>query len=88
MIDINKLAEAMILFTHLPNITVEEREDNFVVCGEDEGYIPHLYHFEGKYGIDWIGSEGDTLHYINGDTPEDAIIKAYTWCKDNKLINN
>ena len=72
----------------LPCITIEEKADNFVVCEKDCGYIPHLYEFEDQYGIDWIGEEGDSLHYINGITPEQAIRHAFKWCLDKGLITN
>lgn len=87
MIDIQKLAEAMILFTKLPCINIYFEEGPIQTCEEDEGYIPHLYKFEGKYVIDWIGSEDDSLHRINGKTPEDAIHNAFNWCVENKLIS-
>ena len=81
-------ADEFLLFIQLPCITIEEKADNFVVCEKDCGYIPHLYAFEDQYGIDWIGEEGDTLHYINGLTPEKAIRNAFKWCLDKGLITN
>lgn len=81
-------ADEFLLFMQLPCITVEERADNFVVCEKDCGYIPHLYEFEGQYGIDWIGEEGDTLHYIIGITPDQAIRNAFKWCLNKGLITN
>lgn len=81
-------ADELLLFTQLPCITIEEKYDNFVVCEKDCGYIPHLYAFEGGYGIDWIGEEGDTLNYISGITPEQAIRNAFKWCLDKGLITN
>ena len=81
-------ADELLLFTQLPCITIEEKADNFVVCEKDCGYIPHLYPFEGEYGIDWIGEEGDSLHYVNGITPEKAIRNAFKWCLDKGLITN
>lgn len=67
---------------------LEEKADNFVVCEKHHGYIPQLYCFEDKYAIDWIGDEGDSLHYINGITPEQAIRNAFKWCLDKGLITN
>ena len=81
-------ADEFLLFTQLPCITIEEEYDNFVVCEKDCGYIPHLYYYEDKYGIDWIGDEGDSIQYINGITPEQAIRKAFKWCLDKGLITN
>lgn len=81
-------ADEFLLFIQLPCITIEEKADNFVVCEKDHGYIPQLYGFEDTYAIDWIGDEGDTLHYINGITPEQAIRHAFKWCLDKGLITN
>ena len=47
---------------------------------DDWGYTPNLYHFDGMWLVDWIHcEEGDSLTSFNGDTPEDAIEKAYKW---------
>ena len=81
-------ADEFLLFIQLPCITIEEKDDNFVVCEKDCGYIPHLYSFEGEYCIDWIGEEGDSLHYVNSLTPEQAIRKAFKWCLYKGLITN
>ena len=81
-------ADEFLLFIQLPCITIEEKDNNFVVCEKDRGYIPQLYGFEGKYAIDWIGDEGDSIHYINGITPEQAIRNAFKWCLDKGLITN
>lgn len=81
-------ADEFLLFTQLPCITIEEESDNFVVCEKDCGYIPHLYYFGDQYGINWIGEEGDSLHYIDGITPEQAIRNAFKWCLDKGLITN
>lgn len=81
-------ADEFLLFTQLPCITIEEKADNFVVCEKDRGYIPHLYCYEYQYRIDWIGDEGDSLHYINGVTTDQAIRNAFKWCLDKGLITN
>ena len=81
-------ADEFLLFMQLPCITIKEKFDNFVVCEKDCGYIPHLYYFEDKYGIDWISEEGDTIQYISGITPEQAIRNAFKWCLDKGLITN
>ena len=81
-------ADELLLFTQLPCITIEEKFDNFVVCEKDCGYIPHLYYYEDQYGIDWIGDEGDSIKYINGITPDQAIKKAFKWCLNRGLITN
>ena len=81
-------ADELLLFMQLPCITIEEKFDNFVLCEKDCGYIPHLYYYEDQYGIDWIGDEGDSIKYINGITPDQAIRKAFKWCLNRGLITN
>lgn len=81
-------ADEFLLFSQLPCITIKEKFDNFVVCEKDCGYIPHLYYFEDQYGIDWISEEGDTIQYISGITPEQAIRNAFKWCLTKGLITN
>lgn len=81
-------ADELLLFTQLPYITIKEKFDNFVVCEKDYGYIPHLYYYEDQYGIDWISDEGDSIQYISGITPDQAIRKAFKWCLDRGLITN
>ena len=47
---------------------------------EDWGYAPNLYHFDGSWHVDWIScEEGDSIYGFTGETPEDAIDKAYDW---------
>lgn len=74
------------LFTQLPCINIYE-EGEFTTCPEDEGYIPQLYKYEGKYGIDWVSNEGDSIKYITDETPQKAIQSAFNWCVENKLIS-
>lgn len=81
-------ADELLLFIQLPCITIEEKADNFVVCEKDCGYIPNLHYYEDQYGINWIGDEGDSIKYISGITPEQAIRKAFKWCLDRGLITN
>ena len=47
---------------------------------EDWGYTPNLYHFDGSWHVDWIScEEGDSVYGFTGETPEEAIDKAYEW---------
>ena len=47
---------------------------------DDWGYAPNLYHFDGDWHVTWIHcEEGDGLDDFIGDTPEEAINKAYEW---------
>ena len=81
-------ADALLLFTQLPCITIEEKPDNFVVCEECCGCVPHLYAINSQYAIDWVDEEGLCIRYIKGTTPEQAIRNAFKWCLDKGLITN
>lgn len=81
-------ADELLLFTQLPCITIEEKPDNFVVCEECYGYVPHLYAINSQYAIDWVDEEGLCIRYIKGVTPEKAIRNAFKWCLDKGLITN
>lgn len=81
-------ADELLLFTQLPCITIEGKADNFVVCDECYGYVPHLYAINSQYAIDWVDEEGLCIRYIKGITPEQAIRNAFKWCLDKGLITN
>lgn len=60
------------MFKELPHVNV-----NYEVVN-DWGYTPNLYHFDGKWFVDWIHcEEGDSLFSYQGDSPEEAITNAY-----------
>lgn len=47
---------------------------------EDWGYAPNLYFFDGMWHISWIScGEGDSIKDFEGNTPKEAIDKAYNW---------
>ena len=74
-------------FALLPNISMfEEGELTKVDKEQDEGYTPTLYWYDKAYCVDWIGEENDTILGFNGDTPEEAINKAFDFCLSEKLI--
>lgn len=55
---------------------------------DDWGYAPNLYHFDGDWHVTWIHcEEGDGLDDFEGNTPEEAINKAYEWFH-NKFSND
>lgn len=81
-------ADELLLFTQLPCITIEEKPDNFVVCEEYCGCVPHLYAINSQYAIDWVDEEGLCIRYIKDTTPEKAIRNAFKWCLDKGLITN
>ena len=81
-------ADELLLFTQLPCITIEEKSDNFVVCAQCCGCVPHLYAIGPQYAIDWVDEEGVCIRYIKGNTPEQAIRNAFKWCLDKGLITN
>ena len=84
--DKSKLS-ALEKFALLPNVTIfEEGELTKVDKEQDEGYTPTLYWYDKAYCVDWIGEENDTILGFNGDTPEEAINKAFDFCLSEKLI--
>lgn len=55
---------------------------------DDWGYAPNLYHFDGDWHVTWIHcEEGDGLNDFVGETPEEAINKAYEWVQNEFKIN-
>ena len=81
-------ADELLLFTQLPCITIEKKSDNFVVCGQYCGCVPHLYTIGSQYAIDWVDEDGICIRYIKGITPDKAIRNAFKWCLDEGLITN
>lgn len=74
-------------FTLLHNITIfEEGEFTKVDKEQDEGYTPTLYWYDRAYCLDWMSEENDIILGFNGDTPEEAINKAFDFCLSEKLI--
>jgi hypothetical protein len=84
--DKSKLS-ALEKFVLLPNITMfEEGELTKVDKQQDEGYTPTLYYYNKNYQVEWIDDENDAICNITGDTPEEAINKAFNFCLSEKLI--
>ena len=84
--DKNKLT-ALEKFALLPNITMfEEGELTKVDKQQDEGYTPTLYYYNKNYQVEWINDENNAICNITGDTPEEAIDKAFDFCLSEKLI--
>jgi len=47
---------------------------------QDWGYAPNLYFFDTMWHVSWIScEEGDGIKDFDGNTPEEAIDKAYNW---------
>lgn len=86
VINVNKLAEAMIMFTLLPSINIIDKADNFVV--DKNGAKPILVHEDdNEYAVMWVDDEFCTIKDFESDTPETAIKIAFNWCVENKLIS-
>jgi hypothetical protein len=67
--------EALDKFKTLQHITGDMKS-----TVEDWGYAPNLYQFDGSWHVDWIScEEGDSVKGFTGETPEEAIDKAYNW---------
>ena len=75
--NLNELKGGFALFKELPYI-----DSNKIVVMDGWGYVPSLYHFDGSWVVDWLHSEdGDSLVSFFADTPEEAIQKAWEFCK-------
>lgn len=86
VINVNGLAEAMLMFTLLPSISVIDKADNFVV--DKNGAKPILVHEgDNEYAVMWVDDEFWTIKDFKADTPEKVIKIAYNWCVENRLIS-
>lgn len=86
VINVNGLAEAMLMFTLLPSISVIDKADNFVV--DKNGAKPILVHEgDNEYAVMWVDDEFWTIKDFKADTPEKVIKIAYNWCVEIKLIS-
>ena len=89
-----KVQEDIDILSYLNTLEVKTDEDNFLekfkslqhISGdlhqtlEDWGYAPNLYFFDGVWHVSWIScEEGDSIKDFEGNTPEEAIDKAYNW---------
>ncbi len=86
LINVNELAEAMLMFTLLPSINIVDKAGNIVV--NKNGAKPILVHEgDNEYAVMWVNDEFCTIKDFEADTPEKVIKIAYNWCVENKLIN-
>lgn len=86
VINVNDLAEAMLMFTLLPPINIIDRANNFVV--DKNGAKPILVHEgDNEYVVMWVDDEFCTIKDFEDNTPEKVIKIAYNWCIENKLIS-
>lgn len=86
VINVNDLAEAMLIFTLLPPINIIDKADNFVV--DKNGAKPILIHeSDNEYAVMWVDDEFWTIKEFKADNPGKAIKIAYNWCIENKLIS-
>lgn len=86
VINVNDLAEAMLMFTLLPPINIIDRANNFVV--DKNGAKPILVHEgDNEYAVMWVDDEFCTIKDFEADNPGKAITIAYNWCIENKLIS-
>lgn len=86
VINVNDLAEAMLMFTLLPPINIIDRANNFVV--DKNGAKPILVHEgDNEYAVMWVDDEFRTIKDFEDNTPEKVIKIAYNRCIENKLIS-
>ena len=86
VVNVNELAEAMLMFTLLPSINIIDKANNFVV--DKNGAKPILVHEgDNEYAVMWVDDEFCTIKDFEANTPKKAIEIAYNWCVENKLIS-
>ena len=86
MIDVNKLAETILMFTSLPSINSIDEKDIYVV--DKNGAKPALIHKDdNEYVVMWVDEDFCTIKDFEADTPEKSISLAFNWCVENKLIS-
>lgn len=80
-----KLEEMLLV---LPNLNLIEGDgNNIIIVGEDEGYMPTLYKYDGDWHLDWMSQDaGDSLIDFYGSTPTEVITKAYDFYLNLKCI--
>lgn len=87
VINVNDLAEAMLMFTLLPPINIIDRANNFVV--DKNGAKPALIHQDdNEYVVMWVDEDFCTIKDFEANTPEKVISLAFNWCVENRLITN
>lgn len=86
VINVNQLAEAIVMFTLLPSINIIDKADNFVV--DKNGAKPILVHEgDNEYAVMWVDDEFCTIKDFEANTPERVISLAFNWCVENRLIS-
>lgn len=69
------------MFTKLPHLDGSKKKD-------PEGlYDPVLKKTDGAFYLSYECYGFDSIYMVKGNTPEEAIRKAYEWCKNNNLID-
>ena len=82
--NLKELKGGIALFKELPHINSDK-----AVVTDGWGYAPNLYNFDGSWFVDWIHcDDGDSLVSFQADTPEEAIQKAYDFCKEEIFGND
>lgn len=86
VVNVNELAEAMLMFTLLPSINIIDKADNFVV--DKNGAKSILVHEDdNQYAVMWVDDEFCTIKDFEANTPERVISLAFNWCVENRLIS-
>ena len=68
------------LFKQLPHL------DDGMEVVDDWAYTPTLCHFDGRWAVNWLDEDAFSCQLFSAKTPEEAIQKAYDWCKSKDFI--
>ena len=86
VVNVDELAEAIVMFTLLPSINIIDKVDNFVV--DKNGAKPILVHEgDNEYVVMWVDEDFCTIKDFEANTPERVISLAFNWCVENRLIS-
>lgn len=72
-----------VMLTKLRNMAPNPKKENSYVFDPKGDYIPNLYFFDGEWHVTWLHKDdGDSIYDFVGDTPTEAVEKAYRFSKE------
>lgn len=69
----------------LPNLAINP-DDGKVLVSDNGRLVPHLCHYRGKWQLYWSDGNYWYIQDTEGDTPTEAIQKAYNYCVEQEWI--
>ena len=69
----------------LPNLAINP-DDGKVLVSDNGWLVPHLCRYRGKWQLYWSNGNYWYIQDTEGDTPTEAIQKAYDYCVEQGWI--